>query len=270
MTVEAQPVGGERHRSLPTWLRAVRYYAYQYKRTWKGSVTTSFLYPVLYLVAMGVGLGSLVNKHVGVVDGLSYLDFIAPGLLAATAMQVAGNESMYPVMGAIKWWRTYYAMLATPLSVLDVLLGHLGWIVLRLLMVSVIYLGVMAAFGTIHSPLAVLAIPAAVLTGLAFAAPISAYAAAQNTDVGFTTIYRFILIPLFLFSGTFFPVAQLPGWLQVVARCTPLYQGVTLCRGLVLGHLGGWDALGHAGYLLAMLVGGVLAARVTYRRRLVQ
>ena len=94
MTVEAQPVGGERHRSLPTWLRAVRYYAYQYKRTWKGSVTTSFLYPVLYLAAMGVGLGSLVNKHVGVVDGLSYLDFIAPGLLAATAMQVAGNESM--------------------------------------------------------------------------------------------------------------------------------------------------------------------------------
>jgi lipooligosaccharide transport system permease protein len=269
VTVEAQPVGGERHRSLPTWLRAVRYYAYQYKRTWKGSVTTSFLYPVLYLAAMGVGLGSLVNKHVGVVDGLSYLDFIAPGLLAATAMQVAGNESMYPVMGAIKWWRTYYAMLATPLSVLDVLLGHLGWIVLRLLMVSVIYLGVMAAFGTIHSPLAVLAIPAAVLTGLAFAAPISAYAAAQNTDVGFTTIYRFILIPLFLFSGTFFPVSQLPAWLQPIAYATPLFHGVRLCRGLTEGHLGWQAALVSTAYLVVVFLVGCWLAERSYAKRLV-
>jgi lipooligosaccharide transport system permease protein len=97
-----------------------------------------------------------------------------------------------------------------------------------------------------------------------------AFSATRETDKSFVVLYRFGIVPLFLFSGTFFPVAQLPGWLQVVARCTPLYQGVSLCRGLVLGHLGGWDALGHAGYLLVMLGGGVLAARVTYRRRLVQ
>jgi lipooligosaccharide transport system permease protein len=97
-----------------------------------------------------------------------------------------------------------------------------------------------------------------------------AFSATRDTDQSFVVLYRFGIVPLFLFSGTFFPVAQLPGWLQVVARCTPLYQGVSLCRGLVLGHLEGWEALGHAGYLLAMLAGGVLGARVTYRRRLVQ
>ncbi len=104
-------------------------------------------------------------------------------------------------------------------------------------MVTSIYLVIMAAFGTVHSALAILALPVGVLTGLAFAAPIAAFAAAQQNDTGFSTIYRFGLIPLFLFSGTFFPIAQLPGWLQPVAQATPLYHGVALCRGLVLGHV---------------------------------
>ena len=245
------------------------YWAYQYKRTWRGSLTTSFLYPVLYLAAMGVGLGSLVNAHVHLVGGVRYLDFLAPGLLAATAMQVGGNEAMYPVMGAIKWLKTYFAMLATPLTVLDVLVGHLAWIAARLLMVSVIYLGVMAAFGTVHSALAVLAVPAAVMTGLAFAAPIAAFAASQPNDTGFTTLYRFGLIPLFLFSGTFFPISQLPGWLQVVARATPLYHGVALCRALVLGQAVLWPDVVHAAYLVALAGLGVLLAAASYKRRLI-
>jgi lipooligosaccharide transport system permease protein len=245
------------------------YWAYQYKRTWRGSLTTSFLYPVLYLAAMGVGLGSLVNAHVHLVGGVRYLDFLAPGLLAATAMQVGGNEAMYPVMGAIKWLKTYFAMLATPLTVLDVLVGHLAWIAARLLMVSVIYLGVMAAFGTVHSALAVLAVPAAVMTGLAFAAPIAAFAASQPNDTGFTTLYRFGLIPLFLFSGTFFPISQLPGWLQVVARATPLYHGVALCRALVLGQAVLWPDVVHGAYLVALAGLGVLLAAASYKRRLI-
>ncbi len=140
----------------------MRYWMYQYKRTWRGSITTSFLYPVLYLSAMGLGLGSLVKGNVG---GVRYLDFIAPGLLASTAMQIGGNEAMYPVMAAIKWLRTYFAMLATPLTVVDVLVGHLAWIALRLFMVTSIYLVIMAAFGTVHSVLAILALPVGVLTG---------------------------------------------------------------------------------------------------------
>jgi len=255
-----------RHRSSPTWVRSMRYWMYQYKRTWRGSITTSFLYPVLYLAAMGLGLGSLVKGHV---DGVRYLDFIAPGLLASTAMQIGGNESMYPVMAAIKWLRTYFAMLATPLTVIDVLVGHLAWIAFRLFMVTTIYLAIMAAFGTVHSALAILAIPVGILTGLAFAAPIAAFAAAQQNDTGFSTIYRFGLIPLFLFSGTFFPVALLPGWLQPVAQATPLYHGVALCRGLVLGRLGLAAAGAHVAYLVVLTVVGFVLASRSYRRRLV-
>ncbi|HVX20943.1 MAG TPA: ABC transporter permease [Acidimicrobiales bacterium] len=272
--VTAQPAGvvtarpAPARRPTPLWLRAVGYWAYQYKRTWRSSITTSFLYPVLYLAAMGVGLGSLIDRHAHLVDGVPYLDFVAPGLLAATAMQIGANESMYPVMAAIKWVRTYLAMLATPLRVVDVLRGHLAWIGIRLATVSAIYLVVVAAFGVVRSPLAVLALPAAVLSGLAFAAPIAAFAATQEKDVGFTSIYRLVLVPLFLFSGTFFPVAELPGWLQPVAYATPLYHGVDLCRGLVLGTAGPgtlWDVA----YLVTVAAAGYVAATVTFRRRLV-
>lgn len=258
-----------RRRPTPLWLRGLGYWAYQYRRTWRSSITTSFLYPVLYLAAMGVGLGSLINKHTRLVDGVSYLDFVAPGLLAATAMQIGSNEAMYPVMGAIKWLKTYFAMLATPLRVADILLGHVAWIAVRLATVSSIYLVVVAAFGVVRSPLAVLALPAAVMTGLAFATPIASFSATQDKDVGFTTIYRFVMIPLFLFSGTFYPVSQLPGWLQPLAYATPLYHGVNLCRGLVLGNVQFWSGVGDAAYLLALTAIGYMLARVTFGRRLV-
>jgi lipooligosaccharide transport system permease protein len=253
----------------PPSVRALRYWAYQYKRTWRGSITTSFLYPVLYLAAMGLGLGSLVDRHTGSVDHVRYLVFLAPGLLASTAMQIGGNEATYPVMAAIKWMRTYYAMLASPLRVIDVLLGHLGWIAVRLVTVSVIYVAVMAAFGTVLSPWVLVAVPAAVLTGLAFAAPIAAYAATQDTDTAFSTIYRMVLIPLFLFSGTFFPISQLPGWLQGVAYVTPLYHGVSLCRDLTLGQIHPVADPLHALYLMVLAGAGLRTALLTYRRRLV-
>jgi len=268
-TASSGTASGARRHPTPLWLRGLGYWAYQYKRTWRSSITTSFLYPVLYLAAMGVGLGSLIDRHIHDVSGVSYLDFIAPGLLAATAMQIGANEAMYPVMGAIKWIRTYFAMLATPLRVVDVLRGHLAWIAIRLVMVSAIYLGVIAAFGVVRSPLAVLALPAAVATGLSFSAPIAAFSATQDKDVGFTAIYRFGLIPLFLFSGTFYPITEFPGWLQPVAEVTPLYHGVALCRGLVLGDASLWPSVGDAVYLVALVAVGYYLARGTFRRRLV-
>ena len=245
------------------------YWRYQYKRTWKGSITTSFLYPVLYLTAIGKVLGWLVQQHHHYVGGVPYLDFLAPGLLAATAMQVGGSDAMYPVMGAIKWLRTYFAMLATPLGVTDVLVGHMAWIATRLTIVATIYLAIMAALGTVHSALAIAALPAAVATGMAFAVPIAAFASTQQNDTGFTSIYRFGLIPLFLFSGTFFPITLLPGWLHPVAELTPLYHGVALCRGLVLGHLAVGTALAHVAYLMGLIAVGFRVATSTYRRRLV-
>ena len=257
------------HWASPLWWRALRYWAYQYKKTWRSSVTTSFLYPILYLAGMGLGLGSLVDKHVHTVGGVSYLDYIAPGLLAATAMQIGANDAMYPVMGAIKWIRTYFAMLATPLRVDDVLIGHLGWMATRVAIVSTAYLSVIAAFGVVSSPLAVLALPAAVITGTAFSAPLAAFAATQQKDLAFTTVYRFVLIPLFLFSGTFFPVSQLPGWLQPVAYATPLFHGVDLCRGLVLGTLTVAGGVGDAAYLVGLTAIGFLWARRTFAARLV-
>ena len=227
------------------------------------------MYPVLYLTAIGKVLGSLIQHQHGNIGGAVYLDFLAPGLLAATVMQVGGTEAMYPVMGAIKWLRTYFAMLATPLGVADVLAGHMAWIAARLTIVAGIYLAIMSALGTVHSVLAIAALPAAVATGLAFAVPIAAFASTQQNDTGFTTIYRFGLIPLFLFSGTFFPIDRLPGWLQPIAQATPLYHGVALCRGLVLGHVGVAAAAAHLGYLVALVVVGYVLATGTYRRRLV-
>ncbi len=268
-TVNSLAVVRDPRVGAPRWLRSLAYWAYQYKRTWRGSVTTSFLYPVLYLAALGVGLGSLVDHHAHAVSGVSYLDFLAPGLLAATAMQVGANEAMYPVMDAIKWGRTYLAMLATPLTTKDVLRGHLAWILFRLLTVCAIYLAIMEGFGTLRSGFAALAIPAGVLTGFAFVAPITAFAATQESDRGFSTLYRLGLIPLFLFSGTFFPVTQLPRWLQFLAYATPLYHGVALCRGLVLGDLGLAAGAVHVGYLAVVAGIGYLLAARSYRNRLV-
>jgi lipooligosaccharide transport system permease protein len=270
LSLSTSPAPPRRH-SVPLALRAYQYNLLTYKRTWRGSLTTTFLYPVLYLAAIGVGLGRLVDHgSTAAVEGLPYIWFLSPGLLAGTAMQIAVNESTYPVMAGIKWIKTYVAMLATPLEVTDVLYGHLLWIVTRVTLSSAVFLAVMALFHVIASPLAVAALPAAVLTGVAFATPVMAFSATQETDQSFVLLYRFAVVPLFLFSGTFFPVSELPYWLQIVARVSPLYQGVSLCRDLVLGRFIGVEYLGHIAYMAVMLIGGVLAARVTYRRRLVQ
>jgi lipooligosaccharide transport system permease protein len=251
------------------WMRAALYWGYQYRRTWRSSVATSFLIPVLYLAAMGVALGSLIDKHSHGVDGVTYVAFLAPGLLAGTSMQIGTNDTTYPVMGAIKWMRTYLAMLATPLDVHDVLLGHLSWVAARIAIVVSIYLAVMAAFGTIFSPWALVALPTGVLTGMAFAAPMAAFSATQEKDSAFTTLYRFVVIPLFLFSGTFFPVSQLPPVLQPVAYATPLFHGVALCRDLTLGRVVLWVDLGHAAYLALWVGAGYVLARRTFAKRLV-
>jgi lipooligosaccharide transport system permease protein len=256
--------------SHPT-LRSLEYWTYQYKRTWRGSLVNGILSPVLFLAAMGIGLGGLVHSRTAAqgLHGVSYLVFLAPGLLAANSMQVAVQESTYPVMGAIKWIRTYHAMLATPLRVIDVLIGHLVWIAIRLVMVCGIFLAVMAGFGTTKSWGAVLALPAAVLTGMAFAAPVAAFAATRETDNGFSALFRFVVMPLFLFSATFFPLTQLPSGLRVIAYATPLWHGVDLCRSLALGNAHVWLTIGHVAYLAAMTVIGVLFAVRTFEKRLV-
>ena len=256
--------------AAPLALRSFEYWLFQYKRTWRGSVISTILFPVLFLASMGVGLGTLVDSSTaGGVEGHSYLVFLAPGLLAATAMQTAVGESTYPVMGAIKWIKTYHAMLATPLGVLDVLVGHLLYIGVRVLFGSTIFLAVMTAFGAVDSPLALLTLPAALLTGLAFATPVVAYSAVLENDYGFAVLLRFVVVPLFLFGGVFYPVTQLPLVLEQLAYLTPLWHGVALSRDLCLGDAGLATSAGHVLYLLAWMAAGTIVARWTFTKRLV-
>lgn len=240
-----------------------------YRRTWQGTIYSSVLTPLLYLGAMGLGLGTLVDQHgVSGIGGVSYLAFLAPGLLAASAMQTAMGESMYPVLASVKWLKTYQAAAATPVRPADLLHGHLLFTTARLIMNCAIFLATMAAFGAIRSWWVVAAWPVAVLTGLAFATPVEAFAITQNKDQNFAMLFRFGMIPMFLFSGTFFPVSQLPAWIRPVAYATPLWHGVALCRELSLGTADLIGALGHTGYLLVFVLAGLIVGQRTYRRRL--
>jgi len=253
-------------------LRVYEYCATSYRRVWRGSLFSTFLSPVMFLAAMGIGLGTFVDQSSnGALDGISYAAWLAPGLLAGQAMQVAGFESTWPIMGAIIWDRTYWAMLNTPVTLPGIILGQLGWIATRLALASTAFFVVMVAFGLVASPLGMLSIPVGVLTGLAFAAPICAFSAAQKNDQGFNALFRFGLTPMFLFSGTFFPIERLPGPLQLVAELLPLHHGVALARHLCLGDQADRSyQLVHVVVLLAYVIGGVAACFVVFRRTLVK
>jgi lipooligosaccharide transport system permease protein len=231
---------------------------------------TSFLSPALYLAAMGYGLGSLVDRGSGsaTLAGLDYLGFLAPGLLAATAMQAAVMECTWPVLGALRWERSYHAMTATPLRPVDLLVGHLLFVALRLTVAVAAFLLVAAAFGALRSPWVLAAWPAAVLCGLAHATAVEAFSVTRENDHGFAALNRFVVVPLFLFSGTFFPVGQLPRPLELAAYVTPLWHGVDLCRDLALGVADAGRAAGHAAYLLLWVAAGAVFAVRNYRRRL--
>ena len=250
--------------------RIVEASARVYRRTWRGSVISTFFNPILYLLAMGVGLGQLVDEGTGTSAlDMPYLTFLAPGLLAATAMMTGTGDASWPVMAGIKWRKTYNAILATPIAMPELVVGHLSWVGVRLVFVTVVYSGVMTAFGATTISQGALAIPPAVLTGLGFAAIVTAYTARLKDELGLSSLFRFGVMPLFLFSGTFFPIAQLPGWIQPVAYATPLYHGVSLCRGLALGAGFEVNPLVSFTYLTALLAIGTILAVRQMRRRLI-
>jgi lipooligosaccharide transport system permease protein len=248
-------------------LRAYEYWLAVYRRVWRGTIFTSVLNPVLYLSALGVGLGKLVNSGANPL-GVPYLDFVAPGLLAAVGMQIATIESSFPVRGAIRWNRQYHAMLATPLRVRDLVTGHLLYVATRVAIAPAVYLAVIAGFGAVRSPLAVLAWPVVVLVGLAFAAPVSALSAWAENEI-FNPLFRFAITPMFLFSATFFPVTRLPQGLRELAYVTPLWHGVDLVRHLTLGTATLGLSLLHVAYLALWFLAGVALARRAYAGRLV-
>lgn len=251
--------------------RLLDYWAIAYRRTWKGSVISSFVNPLFYVLAMGVLLGDYISGDPAKLEGAtSYLVFIAPGLLSAQAMQTVFGEVTYPVMGAIKWQRIYYGMTASPLTVPQVILGHLGFVLFRAGLSSLVFMLVLAPFG-IYTTVwgAVLAFPVQLLVALAFATPIYAFSAGLQNEMAFALIFRLGLIPLFLFSGAFFPLENLDGWMQVLAKATPLWHGVDLTRMLTLDTLDTGTALVHVAYLAVLATLGWLWAIRRLTRRMV-
>ena len=250
-------------------VRAFRCWLVMYQRTWRASVWSSVLGPLFYLGAMGYGLGSLVDKKgTAALGGVSYVVFVAPAVLAVHSMNSGLGNALFPVFGGVHWNRIYIAAKATMLRPGDIYRGHLLFMTLRIAMNTALITVYLWAFGATRSAWTVLAWPAATLTGLAFAAPIAAWAVTLKTESTFAYLFRFVMMPLMLFSGTFFPLSQLPGWLRLVAYATPLWHGTDLCRMLSLGDVDLPRALIHVAYLAALSAAGIWAGARTYRRRL--
>jgi lipooligosaccharide transport system permease protein len=259
--------------SWSTMARVIEHRALQYRRTFRASIFSSFGIPALFLTAMGLGLGGYVDKSAdAALHGLTYLQFLAPGLLAATVMQTGSFEATFPILGGLQWNKIFHAMFATPIRPADIVYGNVAWIAFRLSLVGAVFGLVIVLFGASKSALVVLAVPAAVLTGLAFATPIMAFTATQRTPDRFATIFRFGVTPLFLFSGTFFPIESLPPFLQPIAWLSPLWHGVELCRMLMLGTVVETPllALIHALVLVTLTVIGIAFALRTVESRLVK
>jgi lipooligosaccharide transport system permease protein len=232
-------------------------------------VASTVLFPIFYLSALGVGVGHLVSAHTGLVQGQTYLHFIAPTLLATTAMQLGEGESLWPVLAAVKWIRSYHAAASTPLEPEDILIGKLAWVATRAVATGAVYTAVIGAFDALQSWWCLTLPLLAGLIALAFAAPLVAYAARSQSDGSFIVIYRFGLVPMFLFSATFYPVSAYPGYLRPVVQFVPLYHGVALARAAAFGQ-GSLGAIAfHLAFLVMMVAAGLLWGRRAMRRRLV-
>ena len=227
--------------------------------------------PILYLISVGIGLGGLIDKSVGPagVDGVKYLTFLAPALLAQAAIQGAMDETVYPTIEGFKWHKTFYSMNSTPLSGTQISIGVFLAAFLRTIYTVILYFGVMWAFGALDSPKAWLAIPTAIFAGISFGALMQAVAAKlENENIFFVVLGRFIMMPLFLFSGTFFPLASMPFFLQWIGWVSPLWHATELGRSLTYGHAISPTMMWvHFLVLLTMLVSGLyLSARIFTRR----
>jgi lipooligosaccharide transport system permease protein len=242
-----------------------------YRRIWRSNVLGAFVQPLLYLLGMGVGVGALVDRGTNsleLLDGISYFAFLAPGLLATTAMMVSSQEAMWPVVEGFMWSNSYRSMAATPLTPTQIVSGVALWQVTRAAIAVTGVAIVLVFFDESRSLGLLLAVPFGALTGLAFSVPLTAWSSTRDRETSFPPIQRFVIVPLFLFGGAFYPVDQLPGWMHPIAKATPLWHGVQLCRDAVLERLEVADTFVHVGVLCAFVVVGLAVCRITYARRL--
>ncbi|HOQ52039.1 MAG TPA: ABC transporter permease [Micropruina sp.] len=226
--------------------------------------------PLLYLASMGLGLGALVDAGAGGVDGVSYLVFVAPGLLVSSIVMEASGEFTYPVMSGFKWQKHFFAASASPLRPGQISVGEVVAVGLRFMAESVVFWLALVLFGAVPSGMSWLVIPIATLAALAFGAPLLAFSATQ-TDEGaqFAFIQRFVVMPMFLFAGTFFPLAAMPWYLQWVGWISPMWHGTQLARIVCFGMPNpAWLTVLHVVVLLVAAVVGTWAAARIFTRRL--
>jgi len=248
------------------------------RRFMTGVIFQNTLSPLLYLWSLGIGLGSLVNHNHPDTIGVSYLAYVAPGLIAATALQIAAAECMFPIMVGFQWVKRYFAMNATPLNGFQICAGQLWLTVLELLFNSTIYLALVWLFGGVRSIGALLIIPIAVLGAMAFASLVAAYTATiDHESTFFNIVIRFMVMPMFLFSGIFYPLASMPAWGRLIAYVSPLWHTTELARAAALGslhlksgagQLSAGAVLGHLMYLLVLCTIGVALTVRNFSKRL--
>ena len=271
MTSATTTPGATERTGTPPIIRAWESHLTLYRAVWKSNVLGSFLQPLLYLLGMGLGVGALVDRgdqSETLLDGLTYFQFLAPGLIATTAMLITGGEAMWPVLGGFKWMRTFHAQAATPLTPRQIAGGVALWHVTKAFIAVTGVTSVLVLFDGTRGWGLLLAIPFGVLTGVAFASPVMAWSASRETDTSFPTINRFVIMPLFLFGGAFYPVSQLPDWMEPIAKVTPLWHGVQLTRAAVHGRLEPGATAVHVAVLVGLtVIGWVLAGR-SFNRRL--
>jgi len=256
--------------AVPTALRFVEAQALAYRRVWRASVFSNFLNPVLYLLAMGASLGTLVDANADPSGfGVPYLVWLGPGLLAAQAMTTGIGEGAFPVMAGLKWRKTYHLVLQTPLAAADVLSSILLWIGIRVLQVSATYAFILVLFGVTDAVGALTGALIATLTGIAYAAPMVAFTIGLQDETGLTNVFRFGVVPMFLFSGTFFPITQLPSLVQPIAWLIPLWHGVELNRAAMISAPTTFPWVVSIAYLVVVAAVGAWWATRRFERRLV-
>jgi lipooligosaccharide transport system permease protein len=245
------------------------------RRYLKVSLLSQLLAPIAYLLALGVGLGGVVNHNGGASNlGTGYLTFIAPALVAATAIQVGVGEATYPILhGGFKYQRTFFAMNATPLTARQIAGWTVCWMTIKIAASAAIYLIIVACFGGWRSVGALLCIPLAAIGALALATPLAAYSATvRDEGSSFASIFRFVVTPMFLFSGTFYPLSSLPHWCRVLAWISPLWHATELSRWVALGPLHLHSGIGSLSpglalvHLLCLVVPAAIGVRLTLWR----
>lgn len=275
MSSPGADVRGSSRLSPAGALRSVEGEWSRFRRAWRGSVFSAVLGPLLYLGAIGFGLGSLVDGGDALgTDGagraVTYLAFLAPALVAATGVQVAAGEGVFGVNERIRWRGTWLTAIDTPLMPADLALGHLLWMGVRALLASVIYAVVAVLAGAMPLGAMLPAVGGGVLGGVALGSLLAAWLVRASEEHVMNAAQRFVVIPMFLFSGVFFPVDQLPGWMAAIARATPMWHAVVLARTGALGTDAPWGLVGHLGFLAVLVLAGYVLVVTGLRRRLLR